>query len=66
MVRASKEYFNSSGSYMDHNMELAETCLKLFPSLHPKLKEELDFIQALPLLVDFDITLIPLRGQFVC
>ncbi|XP_067933304.1 NBAS subunit of NRZ tethering complex-like [Watersipora subatra] len=61
VVRAAKEYFNSSGSHADHNMELAEACLRLFSSNHPKIKEELDLIQALPLLLDFGITLIPLR-----
>lgn len=62
VVRATREYFNSSGSHQDHNMELAEFCLRLFPLTHPKVKEELDLILALPLLPDFGITLLPLRG----
>lgn len=63
VVRAAKEYFNASGSHDDQNMRLAETCLNLFPNAHEKIKEELDLIAVLPLLQDFKVILLPLKGD---
>ena len=62
VVRAAREYFNASGSYEDQNMRLAEICLKLFPKSVERIKEELDLISALPMLQDFKIFMLPLRG----
>lgn len=64
VVRAAREYFNASGSYEDQNMRLAEICLELFPKSEKRIKDELDLISALPMLSDFKIFMLPLKGAF--
>ncbi|XP_012141773.2 NBAS subunit of NRZ tethering complex isoform X2 [Megachile rotundata] len=65
ILDASKEYFNSSKSLTDVNMELARTCLHLIADDNPKIKEEYDLINSLQILNEFNIDILPLQVRLM-
>lgn len=58
---AATQYFNAALSVSDKSMELAQICLSLIKDKSSTIQSELDLIQAVNLLNQFDITLIPLQ-----
>nr|XP_033341499.1 neuroblastoma-amplified sequence-like isoform X1 [Megalopta genalis] len=65
ILDASKEYFNSSNSLTDANMELARTCLHLITDDNPQIKEEYDLINSLQILNEFNINILPLQVRLM-
>ncbi|XP_066584629.1 NBAS subunit of NRZ tethering complex-like isoform X2 [Prorops nasuta] len=64
ILDASKEYFNSSKSLIDPNMELAKACLHLITDNNREIKEECDLINSLQILHEFNIDILPLKVRF--
>lgn len=65
ILDASKEYFNSSKSLIDFNMELAKTCLHLIEDDNAQIKEEYDLINSLQILNEFNINILPLQVRLM-
>ncbi|XP_053978605.1 NBAS subunit of NRZ tethering complex-like isoform X1 [Hylaeus volcanicus] len=65
ILEASKEYFNSSKSLTDSNMELARACLHLIVDDNPHIKEEYDLINSLQILNEFNISILPLQVRLM-
>ncbi|XP_076667874.1 NBAS subunit of NRZ tethering complex isoform X2 [Andrena cerasifolii] len=65
ILEASKEYFNSSKSVTDSNMELARACLHLIVDDNPQIKEEYDLINSLQILNEFNINILPLQVRLM-
>ncbi|KAK1127326.1 hypothetical protein K0M31_003870 [Melipona bicolor] len=65
ILDASKEYFNSSKSLTDSNMELARACLHLIVDHNVQIKEEYDLINSLQILNEFDIDILPLQVRLM-
>ncbi|XP_076245721.1 NBAS subunit of NRZ tethering complex [Calliopsis andreniformis] len=65
ILEASKEYFNSSESLTDTNMELARACLHLIVDDNPRIKEEYDLINSLQILNEFNINILPLQVRLM-
>ncbi|XP_014605991.1 PREDICTED: neuroblastoma-amplified sequence-like isoform X1 [Polistes canadensis] len=61
IIEASKEYFNSSKSLTDPNMELAKTCLHLILDDNYIIREEYDLINSLQILNEFNVDMLPLQ-----
>ncbi|KAF7386326.1 hypothetical protein HZH68_013458 [Vespula germanica] len=61
IIEASKEYFNSSKSLTDPNMELAKTCLHLILDDNYIIREEYDLINSLQILNEFNVDILPLQ-----
>ncbi|KAJ8029007.1 Neuroblastoma-amplified sequence [Holothuria leucospilota] len=61
VLRAAKEYFDSSSKLVDPNMDLARACLELITETCPEIQEELDLIQSLSLLNSFSTPVLPLK-----
>ncbi|XP_043281636.1 neuroblastoma-amplified sequence-like [Venturia canescens] len=61
ILEASKEYFNSSKSLVDSNMELAKACLHLITDDNPMIREEFELINSLQILNEFNIKILPLQ-----
>ncbi|KAM0725693.1 NBAS subunit of NRZ tethering complex [Formica fusca] len=61
ILEATKEYFNSSRTLIDPNMELAKTCLRLIEDDNIKIKEEYDLIKSLQILNEFNVDILPLQ-----
>ncbi|XP_076658373.1 NBAS subunit of NRZ tethering complex isoform X1 [Halictus rubicundus] len=65
ILEASREYFNSSNSLTDANMELARACLHLIADDNPQIKEEYDLINSLQILNEFNISILPLQVRLM-
>ncbi|XP_076751683.1 NBAS subunit of NRZ tethering complex [Xylocopa sonorina] len=65
ILDASKEYFNSSKSLTDSNMELARACLHLIADDNAQIKEEYDLINSLQILNEFNIDILPLQVRLM-
>ncbi|XP_071861564.1 NBAS subunit of NRZ tethering complex isoform X2 [Bombus fervidus] len=65
ILDASKEYFNSSKSLTDSNMELARACLHLIIDDNAQIKEEYDLINSLQILNEFYIDILPLQVRLM-
>ncbi|XP_017875232.2 neuroblastoma-amplified sequence-like [Ceratina calcarata] len=65
ILDASKEYFNSSKSLTDSNMELAKACLNLIVDDNAQIKEEYDLINSLQILNEFNIDILPLQVRLM-
>ncbi|XP_043256899.1 neuroblastoma-amplified sequence-like [Colletes gigas] len=65
ILEASKEYFNSSKSLTDSNMELARACLHLIVDDNAQIKEEYDLINSLQILNEFNINILPLQVRLM-
>nr|XP_061806612.1 NBAS subunit of NRZ tethering complex-like [Nerophis lumbriciformis] len=61
VLAAAREYFNSSTALTDPCMGLARACLQLISDRPPAVQEELDLIDALGLLEDFGVNILPLQ-----
>ncbi|XP_028253229.1 NBAS subunit of NRZ tethering complex [Parambassis ranga] len=61
VLAAAREYFNSSTALTDPCMSLARTCLQLITDCPPSIQEELDLINALSQLEDFNVNILPLQ-----
>ncbi|XP_015606385.1 neuroblastoma-amplified sequence [Cephus cinctus] len=61
ILQASFEYFNSSKSLTDSNMELAKTSLHLITDDNPRIKEEYDLINSLQILNEFNVNILPIQ-----
>ncbi|XP_025998349.1 NBAS subunit of NRZ tethering complex isoform X2 [Astatotilapia calliptera] len=61
VLAAAREYFNSSKLLTDPCMELARGCLQLITDCPPSIQEELDLINALSQLEDFNVSILPLQ-----
>ncbi|XP_057318854.1 NBAS subunit of NRZ tethering complex-like [Microplitis mediator] len=61
VLKASREYFNSSKSLHDSNMELARACIHLIEDENPLIQEEYDLINSLQILNEFNINILPLQ-----
>ncbi|XP_031558111.1 neuroblastoma-amplified sequence-like isoform X2 [Actinia tenebrosa] len=61
VLEASREYYNSSNDLSDSAMELARTCLNLFEERPVQIQEEFNLVEALSLLNDFGIQVLPLE-----
>uniref|UniRef100_A0A3Q3DDB3 NBAS subunit of NRZ tethering complex n=1 Tax=Hippocampus comes TaxID=109280 RepID=A0A3Q3DDB3_HIPCM len=61
VLAAAREYFNSSTTLTDPCMGLARACLQLISDCPPAVQEELDLIDALSLLHDFGVNILPLQ-----
>ncbi|CAD6224651.1 GSCOCG00005485001-RA-CDS [Cotesia congregata] len=61
VLKASREYFNSSKSLQDSNMELARACIHLIEDENPLIQEEYDLINSLQILNEFNINILPLQ-----
>ncbi|EFN62928.1 Neuroblastoma-amplified gene protein [Camponotus floridanus] len=61
ILEATKEYFNSSRTLTDPNMELAKTCLRLIKDDNIKIKEEYNLIKSLQILNEFNVDILPLQ-----
>ncbi|XP_019696196.1 neuroblastoma-amplified sequence-like isoform X1 [Harpegnathos saltator] len=61
ILEATKEYFNSSKTLNDPNMELAKACLLLMEDDNAKIKEEYDLIKSLQILNEFNVDILPLQ-----
>lgn len=62
VLKAAKEYFNSSSDLSDKVMDLARECLNLIEDHTPELQAEFDLMAALALLHEFGISILPLQG----
>ncbi|KZC12834.1 PREDICTED: neuroblastoma-amplified sequence-like [Dufourea novaeangliae] len=65
ILEASKEYFNSSKSLTDSNMELAKACLHLIVDDNAQIKEEYDLINSLQILNEFNVHILPLQVRLM-
>lgn len=61
VLAAAREYFNSSTALTDSCMGLARACLQLITDCPPVIQEELDLINALSQLEDFNVNILPLQ-----
>ncbi|CAI5683528.1 NBAS subunit of NRZ tethering complex isoform X1 [Oreochromis niloticus] len=61
VLAAAREYFNSSKLLTDPCMGLARGCLQLITDCPPSIQEELDLINALSQLEDFNVSILPLQ-----
>ncbi|CAK9831040.1 NBAS subunit of NRZ tethering complex [Anthophora retusa] len=61
ILDASKEYFSSSQSLTDSNMDLARACLHLIVDDNAQIKEEYDLINSLQILNEFNIDILPFQ-----
>ncbi|XP_011497218.1 PREDICTED: neuroblastoma-amplified sequence-like [Ceratosolen solmsi marchali] len=61
VLQASNEYFNNSKSLRDPYMNLAKDCLDLITEDNERVKDEYDLIQALEILNEFQINVLPLQ-----
>ncbi|XP_045511446.1 neuroblastoma-amplified sequence-like isoform X1 [Colias croceus] len=61
VLEAAREYFNSASSLTDPSLQLARSCLNLIERGHPEVEEEIDLIEALPILNAFRIKLLPIQ-----
>ncbi|KAG7201140.1 hypothetical protein KM043_003931 [Ampulex compressa] len=61
ILDASKEYFNSSKSLTDTNMELAKACLHLIADDNAQIKQEYELINSLQILNEFNVDILPLQ-----
>ncbi|XP_026319557.1 neuroblastoma-amplified sequence-like [Hyposmocoma kahamanoa] len=59
--QASREYFNSASSLTDPALEIAKACLTLIKDGNQHIQEELDLIAALPILLTFQLDVIPIQ-----
>ncbi|XP_077865799.1 NBAS subunit of NRZ tethering complex-like [Saccoglossus kowalevskii] len=63
VLNAAMEYFNSSSNLTDPCMELAKACLHLIADVPATIRAELDLIEALQLLSNYDVKILPLQGK---
>ncbi|CAI9734159.1 neuroblastoma-amplified sequence-like [Octopus vulgaris] len=61
VLSASQEYFNSALDLSHFSMEMAQSCLNLVEETSVAIQEELDLIEALSILGEFEITVLPLQ-----
>ncbi|XP_012278109.1 neuroblastoma-amplified sequence isoform X2 [Orussus abietinus] len=61
ILDASREYFNSSKSLTDSNMELAKACLHLITDDNVQVTEEYELISSLQILKEFNVDILPLQ-----
>uniref|UniRef100_A0A665VUJ6 Neuroblastoma-amplified sequence N-terminal domain-containing protein n=1 Tax=Echeneis naucrates TaxID=173247 RepID=A0A665VUJ6_ECHNA len=61
VLAAAREYFNSSTTLTDPCMGLARVCLQLITDCPQAIQEELDLINALGQLEDFNVSILPLQ-----
>ncbi|GAB1605191.1 neuroblastoma-amplified sequence-like [Argonauta hians] len=61
VLSASQEYFNSALDLSHFSMEMAKSCLNLVEENSKSIQEELDLIEALSLLGEFEINVLPLQ-----
>ncbi|KAK6630113.1 hypothetical protein RUM44_005664 [Polyplax serrata] len=61
VLKAARSHFEKATTFDDHYIELAQICLRLIEEPHPQVCEELDLIEAVQLLGDFDIHVLPLQ-----
>ncbi|XP_077593113.1 NBAS subunit of NRZ tethering complex isoform X2 [Stigmatopora nigra] len=61
VLAAAREYFNSSTAPADPCMALGRCCLQLISERPPAVREELDLIDAVALLGDFGVNILPLQ-----
>ncbi|XP_041043793.1 neuroblastoma-amplified sequence isoform X1 [Carcharodon carcharias] len=61
VLAAAREYFDSSATLTDNCMDLARCCLQLITDCTPVIQEELDLINALNLLEEFNMNILPMQ-----
>ncbi|XP_067884632.1 NBAS subunit of NRZ tethering complex [Heterodontus francisci] len=61
VLAAAREYFDSSATLTDNCMDLARCCLQLITDCSPVIQEELDLINALSLLEEFNMKILPMQ-----
>ncbi|XP_059489880.1 NBAS subunit of NRZ tethering complex-like [Neocloeon triangulifer] len=61
ILKASREYFDSSESLADLSMDYAKCCLLLITDENDEIKEELDLIASLQILKDFGVSILPIQ-----
>ncbi|CAB3379605.1 Hypothetical predicted protein [Cloeon dipterum] len=61
ILKASREYFDSSESLSDSSMDYAKSCLLLITDENDEIKEELDLIASLQILKDFGVSILPIQ-----
>ncbi|XP_046403983.1 neuroblastoma-amplified sequence-like [Ischnura elegans] len=61
ILKSAREYFDSSGDVHDPSMNLAKSCLQLILDQDNEIEEELDLIEALHILSEFGVKMLPLQ-----
>ncbi|KAJ8736660.1 hypothetical protein PYW08_007316 [Mythimna loreyi] len=61
VMAAAQEYFNSANSLVDPSLELARCCLQLIKDDNIEIQQELDLINALPILHSFNVGVVPVQ-----
>ncbi|KAG8230150.1 hypothetical protein J437_LFUL010401, partial [Ladona fulva] len=61
ILKSSREYFDSSSDVYDSYMTLAKSCLQLILDQNDEIEEELDLIEALHILTEFGVNMLPLQ-----
>ncbi|XP_071447202.1 NBAS subunit of NRZ tethering complex-like [Hetaerina americana] len=61
ILKSAREYFDSSSDVFDPLMNLAKSCLQLILDQDKEIEEELDLIEALHILSEFGVKMLPLQ-----
>ncbi|KAJ8735252.1 hypothetical protein PYW07_006872 [Mythimna separata] len=61
VMAAAQEYFNSANSLVDPALELAKCCLLLIKDDNIEIQQELDLLNALPILHSFNVGVVPVQ-----
>ncbi|KAK0162101.1 hypothetical protein PV327_008465 [Microctonus hyperodae] len=65
ILQANRDYFNTSRSLNDSNMELSKACLHLIEDENPLIQMEFELIYSLQILNEFNIDILPMQVR-VC
>ncbi|KAI8481341.1 hypothetical protein Bbelb_409050 [Branchiostoma belcheri] len=61
VLKAGQEYFNSASKSTDVSLDLARKCFQLIEDVPTTIQQELDLLQAVQLLDDFHVDILPLQ-----